>query len=262
MNHDEIIELAAGYALGTLDPEDRERFDALLDAGNTEAIGALREFQATLTDLAAEGPVTPSAGVKAALMARIDADGRTRDAVVRTIATPRPERPRWSVWTMALTGAMAAGIAAIAVGLAVSAAYDRRIAQLQQEAAALKQELSRQQSLLSILNDPATKMISLGALEPAPGARARMVWHATAGGLLVVEGMPPASPGKAYELWAIPPGGSPIPAGMCTVDANGAGMLRVSPPASGTDVETFAVTMEPAAGVPAPTGMMYLAGKL
>jgi anti-sigma-K factor RskA len=262
MNHDEIVELAAGYALGTLDREDRERFDALLDAGDTEAITALREFQATLSDLAAESPVMPSPGVKAALMARIDAEGRARDGVVRTLATPRPERSRWSVWTVALTGAMAAGIAAIAVGLAVSASYDRRLAQLQQEAAALKQELSRQQSLVAMLNDPATKMISLGALEPAPGAKARMVWHATAGGLLVVQGMPPAPPGKAYELWAIPAGGRPIPAGMFTVDATGAGTLRVRPLAGGDSVETFAVTMEPAAGVPAPTGMMYLAGKV
>jgi anti-sigma-K factor RskA len=74
--------------------------------------------------------------------------------------------------------------------------------------------------------------------------------------------MPSAPPGKAYELWAIPPGGSPIPAGVFTVDAKGAASLRVSPVAAGTDVETFAVTLEPATGVSAPTGAMYLAGKL
>ena len=84
----------------------------------------------------------------------------------------------------------------------------------------------------------------------------------TAGGLLVVQGMPPTPAGKAYELWAIPPGANPIPAGVFTVDAKGAASLRVSPVAAGTEVETFAVTLEPAAGVPAPTGAMYLAGKL
>jgi anti-sigma-K factor RskA len=115
---------------------------------------------------------------------------------------------------------------------------------------------------MALLRDPATRFVSLGALEPAAGANARMVWHKTAGGLLVVQGMPPAPPGKAYELWAIPPGGSPIPAGVFTVDAKGAASLRVSPVAAGTDVETFAVTLEPATGVSAPTGAMYLAGKL
>ncbi len=255
MNRDEIYELAAGYALGTLDLEDRERFEVLLNAGDAEATTALREFQSTMTDLAAEGFVAPSAEVKATLMARID-------AVVRTLETKRPERARWPVWSMVLTGAMAAGIAAIAVGLAVSTAYDRRLAQLQQEAAAIKEELNRQQAIMTLLQDPATRFVSLGALEPAGGATARMVWHKTTGGLLVVRGMPPTPAGKAYELWAIPPGGSPIPAGVFTVDAKGAASLRVSPVAAGTEVETFAVTLEPDSGVPAPTGAMYLAGKL
>ncbi len=231
MTRDEIYELAAGYALGTLDLEDRERFEVLLNAGDAEATTALREFQSTMTDLAAEGFVAPSPEVKATLMARID-------AVVRTLETKRPERARWPVWSMVLTGAMAAGIAAIAVGLAVSTAYDRRLAQLQQEAAAIKEELNRQQAIMTLLQDPATRFVSLGALEPATPA------------------------GKAYELWAIPPGGSPIPAGVFTVDAKGAASLRVSPVAAGSDVETFAVTLEPDSGVPAPTGAMYLAGKL
>jgi anti-sigma-K factor RskA len=261
MNRDEIYELAAGYALGTLDLEDRERFETLLNAGDAEAVTALREFQGAVMDLAAEGPVTPSAGVKTALMARIDAEGRARDGVVRTLEA-KPQRQRWPVWSMVLTGAMAAGIAAIAVGLAVSTAYDRRLTKLQQEAAAIKEELNRQQAIMALLQDPATRFVSLGALEPAAGASARMVWHKTAGGLLVVQGMPPVPPGKAYELWAVPPGGSPIPAGVFTVDAKGTASLRVSPVAAGTDIETFAVTLEPAAGVPAPTGAMYLAGKL
>ena len=214
MNRDEIYELAAGYALGALDLEDRERFEVLLNARDAEAATALREFQSTMTDLAAQGSVAPSPGVKAALMARIDAEGRARGAVVRTLETKRPERARWPVWSMVLTGAMAAGIAAIAVGLAVSTAYDRRLAQLQQEAAAIKEELDRQQAIMTLLQDPATRFVSLGALEPAGGATARMVWLKTTGGLLVVRGMPPTPAGKAYELWAIPPGGSPIPASL------------------------------------------------
>ena len=262
MNRDEIYELAAGYALGTLDLEDRERFEVLLNAGDAEATTALREFQSTMTDLAAEGFVAPSPGVKAALMARIGAEGRARDAVIRTLEVNKPPRERWPVWSMVLTGAMAAGIAAIAVGWAVSSAYDRRLTQLQQEAAAIKEELNRQQAIMTLLQDPATRFVSLGALEPAGGATARMVWHKTTGGLLVVRGMPSTPAGKAYELWAIPPGGTPIPAGVFTVDAKGTASLRVSPVAAGTEVETFAVTLEPASGVPAPTGAMYLAGKL
>ncbi len=262
MNRDEIAELAAGYALGALDAEDRARFEALLAAGDAEATAALGDFEGVLTGLAAETAETPPPAVKAALMARIDAQGRSREAVVQTLSSIKPDRSRRSAWTLVLSGAMAAGIAAIAVGLVVSAAYDRRLSQLTQEAAALKQEAERQQSVIALLRDPATQVVALSGLEPAPGAKARMLWHATAGGLLVAQGLPPAPEGKAYELWAIAGKGAPQPAGVFTVDAKGIGGLRVAPiPAAGA-VDTFAVTLEPAGGVPAPTGAMYLAGRL
>jgi len=262
MNRDEIAELAAGYALGALDAEDRARFEALLAAGDAEATAALRDFESAATGLAAETTATPSPAVKAALMARIDAEGRSREAVARTLSSVEPDRPRRSTWTLVLSGAMAACIAAIAVGLIVSTAYDRRLTQLAQEAAALKQETERQQSLVALLRDPATQVVTLSGLVPSPGAKARMLWHATAGGLLVAQGLPPAPEGKAYELWAIAGKAAPVPAGVFTVDAKGVGSLRVAPIQAAGAVDTFAVTLEPAAGVAAPTGAMYLAGKL
>ena len=67
MNRDEIYELAAGYALGALDLEDRELFEVLLNARDAEAATALREFQGTMTDLAAQGSVAPSPGGDKAL---------------------------------------------------------------------------------------------------------------------------------------------------------------------------------------------------
>jgi Anti-sigma-K factor rskA len=148
------------------------------------------------------------------------------------------------------------------VPLAVSAGYDRRISQLAQEQVLLKQELARQESLVTILQDPATRIIALSGLPPAAEAKARMLWHATAGGLLIAQGLPPAPEGKAYELWAIAGKGAPVPAGVFTVDAKGVGSLRVAPLQAGGAIDTFAVTLEPAGGVPAPTGSMYLVGKL
>src|SRR3989304_5110402 len=126
MNRDEIAERAAGYALGGLAAGDRARFEALLTAGGAEATAALRDFEGAVTGLAAETTEIPSPAVKAALMARIDAQGRSREAVVRTLSSVKPDRSRRSTWTLVLSGVMAAGIAAIAVGLVVSAAQPRR----------------------------------------------------------------------------------------------------------------------------------------
>lgn len=262
MNRDEVVELAAAYALGALDGEDRARFEALLTAGDVDARAALRDFESTVATLAAETAESPRPAVKSALMARIDAEERSRRNVTRVLSMPRSAPPRRSLWTVVAVGAMAASVAAIAVGLAVSSLYDRRIGQLAQEQAQLKEELARQESLVTIFQDPATKVVALSGLAPAPEAKARILWHATAGGLLVAQGLPPVPAGQAYELWAIAGAGAPVPVGVFAVDAKGVGSLRVAPLRSGGPPDTFAVTLEPAGGVAAPTGSMYLVGKL
>jgi len=262
MNPDEVIELAAGYALGALEVEDRARFEALLAAGDAEARAALRDFESTVAGLAAETVEGAPPAVKAALLARIDAEGRSRGTLTQILSAARPAPPRRSLWTVVTVGAIAAAIAAIVVGLAVSTVYDQRISQLAREQAVLKEELARQKELVTILQDPATRVVALSGLPPAPDAKARMLWHATSGGLLVAQGLPPAPAGKAYELWAIAGTGAPVPAGVFAVDARGVGSLRVAPLRSGGPPDTFAVTLEPAGGVAAPTGSMYLVGKL
>ena len=257
MSRDELDELAAAYALGSLDAEDRARFEALLrrDEG---ARRALRRFEETLVRVAAERPEPPPPEVKAALLTRI-ASSSVGGNGARVMAPG--SRPRRSMWNIVLVGAMAAGIAAIAVGLAVSSRYEQRLEALGQEAKTLKAELDRQASVLAILRDPATQMVALNGLAPSPGAHARMLWHEKAGGLLVAAGLPAPPPGKAYQLWAIAGQSAPVPAGVFTVDPKGTGSLRVPPLTGVSRVDVFAVTLEPEAGVPAPTGAMYLAGK-
>lgn len=255
MSRDEMDELAAGYALGALDAEDRARFETLL-RGDEAARGALRRFEETLVRVAAERPEAPPPEVKAALMARIAASPRAGNGA-RVVAL----RPRRSLWTVVLAGAMAAGVAAIAVGLVVSSRYERRLEALGGEARTLKAELDRQASVLAILRDPATQMVALSGQSPSPGAHARMLWHEKAGGLLVAAGLPAPPAGKAYQLWAIAGTSAPVPAGVFTVDPKGTGSLRVPPLPGVSRVDLFAVTLEPEGGVPAPTGAMYLAGK-
>ena len=257
MNRDELDELAAGYALGALDGEDRARFEVLLRADEA-ARRALRRFEETLVRVAAERPEPPPPAVKAALLARVAALPRAGNGA-RVVSLHG--RPRRSVWTVVLAGAMAAGVAAIAVGLAVSSRYEQRLQALGQEARTLRGELDRQASVLAILRDPATQMVALSGQTPSPGAHARVLWHEKAGGLLVAAGLPAPPPGKAYQLWAIAGKSAPVSAGIFTVDPKGIGSLRMPPLPGVSHVDVFAVTLEPEGGVPAPTGAMYLAGK-
>ena len=250
MNRDENGELAAAYALGGLEADDRARFESLLRTGDPDAVAALRDFEDTLADLAAEAPEPPPPAVKAALMERIAA----------VPAGPLP-RSRRAIWPVVLSGAMAAGLAAIVVGWSVSSTYEKRLDALARDAEQLKADLQSQQTVIAILRDPATQVVALAGLAPAPTARARMMWHAKAGGLFVATGLPAAPEGKAYQLWAIAGGNAPVSAGVFTVDASGAGSLSVRPLPGVATVNAFAVTLEPAGGLPAPSGEMYLLGK-
>jgi anti-sigma-K factor RskA len=256
MNREELGELAAAYALGGLEAADRARFEALLRTGDPEAVAALREFEDTLADLAAAAPEPPPAAVKAALMERIAA----APPAARAPAGALP-RPRRAIWPAVLSGAMAAGLAAIVVGWSVSSTYEKRLDALARDADQLKAELRSQQTVITILRDPATQVVALAGLPPAPGARARMMWHEKAGGVFVATGLPAAPEGKAYQLWAIAGSNAPVSAGVFSVDASGAGSLSVRPLPGVSTVNAFAVTLEPEGGLPAPSGEMYLLGK-
>ena len=252
MNRDEIIELAALYALGGLEGAGRARFEALVESGDADAIAAVRDFQDALGTLAASASVAPPPAVKAALMSRIDAEGRP---------APPPSR-RSALWPAVWASALAAGLAALIVALSVSMTYEKRVAELAKESAALRGQLERERAVIALVQDPATRVVVLTGLHPAPEAKARMLWHARVGGLLLVSGgLPPAPEGKAYELWAIVGKNAPVPAGLFTVDTKGTGSLRVAPLPGVEQVDVFAVTLEPEGGAPAPTGPMYLGGK-
>jgi anti-sigma-K factor RskA len=259
MSRDEIHELAAGYALGALADAERDRFEALLRAGDPAARRALREAEEVVTGVATQFRESPPMSVKEALMARVAAD-QAPPAGARVV--PLAERPRRRArWAVAWVGAVAAGLAAVIVGLTVSTRYEERLATLAREAAVLREQLQGQQQVVAILRDPATQMVALAGQAPSPEARGRMLWHAAQGGLLVAAGLPAPPAGKAYQLWAIAGQGAPVPAGVFTPDARGVGSLRVPPLPGVARVDVFAITLEPAAGVPAPTGAMYLVGK-
>ena len=185
-------------------------------------------------------------------------------------ASPRARTRRgWLAWAV---GTAAAAIAAAAfTGGVVAARYEARLGLMARETAALRQRLQRDivalegqlavyRSAAELLRDPATQILTLRGVGPRPQATGRVVWHAVNGGHMFVANLSPPPPGKAYELWTIGEG-APQPAGVFQVDAQGRGSHRIAPVDAAKPVKVFAVTLEPAGGVPAPTGPTVLASK-
>jgi hypothetical protein len=258
--HETFDELAAVYAVGALDGEDLVRFEAHLAEGCDRCALSLLDSREALARVAlADPPVVPPPGVKAALLERL--------AVEAPRPARQPARASWVPWAAAT--AAAAVVAAMLTGGLVASRYEARLGQMARETAAVRERLMRNEAVLreqvavyrdavELLRDPATRVVELRGAGPSPEATGRLVWHETAGGQLFVANLPPAPAGKAYELWTLG-GPAPRPAGVFKVDASGRAIHKVEP-APGQPSK-FAVTLEPEAGVPAPTGPIVLASR-
>jgi anti-sigma-K factor RskA len=259
MSHDPWLEQADVYAVGALDGQELAQFEAHLATGCAICAERLRETREALTLLPRSLPeVPPSPPLRARILERIAAERSPAAAPVPL----RPERRRsrvlwWGGW---------AGVAAVAALLVVVNAQlsttRQELRVLQDRLATLQSELAQREEALGFLSDPNVRYVSLGGLKPTPEASAWLLWNpATRQGLLVARGLPAAPPGHAYELWALA-GAQPVPAGVFSVDAGGRALLRLPPLPEGHTYDAFAVTLEPAPGVPKPTGPMHLHGKV
>jgi hypothetical protein len=225
----------------------------------------VRETEEAMAAVAGAGPaLAPPAHVKEALLRRAAAM-----APVPGAARPAAPRAPWLRWAVGTAAAVVVGAAF--TGAWVATRYEAQLGQMARQASALRERLRRDegalreqvalyQSAIDLLRDPATQVITLGGLGPSPQASGRLIWHERAGGQLFVAKLPPAPPGQVYELWTIA-GAAPRPAGVFQVDVAGAAVHRVAPLPEGPPVKVFAVTLEPAGGVEAPTGPMVLASK-
>jgi anti-sigma-K factor RskA len=268
MTDERLLELLPAHALGVLDGEDRAYVVARLEA-DVEARRQLHAFEEIVGRIGlATAPVTPSPAL--------------REKVLRAIPAPHaparreaPPRPRHTLSWLATAAALL-----LAAGLFVTwfqrnearreadllrARVETAEAQVRETLADLERTrvlLAREQAFRNFAGRPDTRLVSLGGLPPAPRARGRVLFDpGTREGFLLASGLEPAPEGKAYQLWVIATG-APIPAGVFQAEADGRALFRLPDVADVAKVKTFAVTIEPAAGVPAPTGPMVLAGAI
>jgi anti-sigma-K factor RskA len=253
VSHEPFESFAPVYAVGALDGDDLEQFEAHLPGCNA-CQATVREAQETLTRATLSmPPQPPPAAARAALMRRV-AERRERRSY------------GWLRWAAAT--AVVAAAAAMFASARVAVRYEARLGQMARETAAVKERLARNEAALQeqvalyrgaveLLRDPATRVVDLLGQGTESAASGRLLWNETAGGHLMVAGLRPAPAGKVYEAWTIA-GAAPKPAGLFTVDQGGRALHRV--PAE-TGVKVFAVTLEPEGGVPAPTGPIVLASK-
>jgi hypothetical protein len=162
-------------------------------------------------------------------------------------------------------GGMAPALAFAAILVAVvSGAYALK---LRGQLALVKSDLERVQAenqelarVMDVVGSPRLRVIALGGQPPATGSAGRVLWSPDAKkAVFYAYGLPRPPAGKDYQLWVIE-GATPRSEGVFPVDARGQAQHVLPEVPEAATVGAFAVTLEPAGGLPQPSGQMVLLG--
>ena len=130
-----------------------------------------------------------------------------------------------------------------------------------QEAKQANAEAAQLKDVLRLLNAPETivRVTSEGAVAKPEG---KVFLNAKQGVLLLASNLPPAPDGKTYEMWIIPAGGKPVPAGLFQTESNGTAVYMQAEALDLAATGAVAVTLEPTGGSPQPTSQPILVALL
>jgi anti-sigma-K factor RskA len=161
-------------------------------------------------------------------------------------------RPAGTWWLWRAAAGVAAALAIVVVWLGVdSRRKTDLIAEAQRNRTVLERELGRTQAAVSFLQDPETRPAS-GTRGPSQPEGKYFV-NPKNGVLLIASRVPQLRPGQTYEMWVIPKGQAPRPAGLFRPDEGG-GVVHLQPgPVDLAGIQTLAITVEPDGGSSAPT---------
>ena len=266
MDQERFRDLGAEFLLSDLAGPELAEFEAELErrgeAGRAE-LAAMREALAALA--LAPPAARPSTALRQRLLERIageaeePASGEARGAA-RIVPLRR------APWEWMLAAGVAAALAALLALWNVRLRED--LARAEEELAGERLQLAAADSAaaeleatrrdLAALVSPRATAHTLTGTENQPGAVARIfVDPVTGRALLFAFDLPILPPGEVYELWAIK-GGTPVAAGTFSTGDERPARIELEDPDVLQGAEALAVTVEPAPGVPAPTGKMVL----
>lgn len=268
--HDPRFDEQAGlYVLGALTGNEREAFEVHLGA-----CGACS---------AEVGRLMPVARALSKGVPQVDPPESLRRRVLATIAPSRATEPsldrdapaRSTTWFwLPLAASLALAVAASAYAWQLNDRLTLRIAVLEQgladanaRAAAGEQRLVdvrttmvAAQSAVTILSASDVLRVDLAGQPAAPAASARAYVSGSRGILFTAVSLPALPAGRVYQLWVVT--NAPVSVGLLAPDGAGSVNQIFDPPAVTARPKLVAVTVEPAGGLPKPTGQFQVLGEV
>jgi anti-sigma-K factor RskA len=267
VTHEQLRNNLEAWALGALRPSEAAELERHL-SGCPNCREAAAAFAAVPLAIAASAPLAvPSAGVRAQLLSSIQAgSAKVRvDDAGQVVSSGRVRLPwlalaatllltaylGWDV--LRLRQQVAALNQQLADARATAAASEGRLAALQRAS-------SQQAAAYAVLAAPDVAPVALAGQDPTPQARGRAFWSRERGMVVSIAALPPAPAGRTYQVWVVTTAPAPISAGLIEPGADGTARAVFATPADIPQPVAIAVTLEPAGGVPSPTGPKVLVG--
>ena len=243
---EELKEMYELYAMGVSGDPERNEIAAHLARGCDACTHGVKLALQTVSFL---GSIAPMVDPPARLRARVLA-----------IAASQPKSNRFWNWQQAWM-ATAAALTLLSLGLWNQLiGIDRSLDEARQQILAMTESqekdratIQRARGALSFLNQPETRLVTSSGSTIELPPKARVFVNRRSGVLLMAGNLPKLGPGKIYEMWLIPKGGAPVPAGLFQPDETGTAMhirpgeMDVAAPAA------VAISVEPESGSTAPT---------
>lgn len=223
MNCEELRDHYDLYALDIAEEAERAEIRAHLERGCEVCMAGVRKAVETAALIGASAPaVEPSSKLRRRILTSVGVEQR---------------RPSWgAMW------AMAAAFSLIVLGLLL----------VLRMRSPYVQEALRSREALSILYAPTTVEASFGGVQPRP-PRGRVFVNPAQGVLLIAANLPQTPADKIYEMWLIPKGAKPVPAGLFQSQEDGNAMHVRSGTVDIASTAAVAVTVENQGGADQPT---------
>jgi hypothetical protein len=239
MSCEELRDSFELYALGLLDGEEKSEMDSHLSRGCEHCRRALNDALAINTLIL----TLPAEAVPPARLKR------------RLLASVGVKRSSWA-WVPSLAAAL---MLAIAVWLGFQERQrEDELAAARQQIRQISDQRDRMLQAFVFLNQPETQQVGFGKGQPAP-PRGNVFVNPRSGVLLIASNLPRLTAGKIYEMWLIPKGGAPRPAGLFQSTETATAFHILSGPVEVATLAVVAVTVEPESGSQAPTSNPVIA---
>lgn len=181
---DELLELAVPYALDAVSDGERDAIESRLVSASVPVADAfydeVRAVRETMAALSATDAEDPPAALRERILAAAAADN------VRTLPTARR---RWRTTVLSAAAAVAVGAAAVGIGLSLRPTPP-----------------APQSTAQQVFSAPDVHTV-YGAI-PAGGTATVVFSRDRNAGVLVMNDVPPPSPGTVYQMWLVSPEGA------------------------------------------------------